>query len=129
MKTILLDTNFLLIPGKEGVDIFDELERICLEPYELSVVEGTIQELQHIAQKTDKEGRAATLALRLVELKQMEKNIKIISAHKVFKDVDDFIVELAKKGNVAVATLDRALQQRLDCQKIILRGKDHLAIV
>ena len=124
MKTVLLDTNFLLIPGKHHVDIFEEIQRILYEQYELAVVAGTQEEIMKLAEKQDKDSRAASLALQLIKT----KDIKTINAHKIFKEVDDFLIEVASKGNVIVATQDKELKKKLNCPIITLRGKDHLEV-
>ena len=48
MKRIILDTNFLLIPIQFKVDIFTEIDKICIFPYKLYIIEGTIDELNKI---------------------------------------------------------------------------------
>ena len=47
MKKIILDTNFLLIPAQFKVDIFDEIDRIMIEKYQLFVLDKTIDELKN----------------------------------------------------------------------------------
>ena len=51
MKKIILDTNFLLIPSQFNVDIFTEIDRICLFKYKLCVLDETINELNSIIEK------------------------------------------------------------------------------
>ncbi|ENO12016.1 hypothetical protein MBGDC06_00279, partial [Thermoplasmatales archaeon SCGC AB-539-C06] len=72
MKKIILDTNFLLIPAQFKVDIFDEIDRIILEKYQLFVLDKTIDELKKIiADKKQKmrNRRAAKLGLQLLKSK------------------------------------------------------------
>ena len=47
-KKVIIDTNFLLIPGQFMVDIFTEIQRILDFPYELYVVGETITELNRL---------------------------------------------------------------------------------
>ena len=69
-KTILLDTNFLLIPGEYGVDIFSEIEKIADFPYQLAIVDGTVDELDSIiANQRGKYSRAAQLGKDLIKTK------------------------------------------------------------
>jgi len=69
MKKIVLDTNFLLAIGQFHIDIFSELERICDFPYNIYVLNKTIDELNKIndnsGKKVDRE--SAKLALQLME--------------------------------------------------------------
>ncbi len=48
MKKVILDTNFLLIPIQEKVDVFDRVNSVIDEKYELCVVEKTIEELNSL---------------------------------------------------------------------------------
>ena len=47
-RRIILDTNFLLIPGQFKVDIFQEIGKIMGESYELCIFQPTIDELTKI---------------------------------------------------------------------------------
>lgn len=130
MRKIILDTNFLLIPGRFGLDIFDELGRIVDFPYETSVLEGTIRELQGIeASKTQKgaDKRAAKLALSLIKA----KDLTIIESPPD-EDVDTCILNHAVKDSAVVATQDGGLKRRLEIQnipRIVLRQKNHLEVI
>lgn len=124
MKKIILDTNFLLIPAQFNVDIFDEIDRIMLEKYELFVFDKTIDELNKIiADKKQKlrDRKAAKLGLQLLR----SKNVKIIKTKKDLL-VDDLIAGL--KGYI-VATQDIGLKKRLKGQIITLRAKKQLILI
>ena len=54
MKTVLLDTNFLLIPAQFKVDIFSEIDRICTFQYEIAVLDKTIDELNKIIKEQNR---------------------------------------------------------------------------
>lgn len=45
---VILDTNFLMIPESEGVDIFSELDRLIDRKYEIVVPEVVLEELNLI---------------------------------------------------------------------------------
>ncbi len=125
MKKIILDTNFLLIPAQFKVDIFSEIERVCDFKYSLNVLDKTVGELKGIVQKQKgKQKLAAALALKLLKAKK----VKVIKTEKG-KYVDDVLVEMAKKGDILVATQDRALKKRLKVPLILLRQKKYLVIV
>ncbi|NJL44292.1 MAG: hypothetical protein HC945_03200 [Nitrosarchaeum sp.] len=124
MKTIILDTNFLLVPGQVSLDIFEEIQRIMDEPYELAVLQGTLTELTTLS-TTGKQidQRAARLALQLIK----HKALKIIPGSEAGY-VDDLLVEKAQQ-NVVVATMDAALRRRILAKGsaiIGVRQKTHL---
>lgn len=132
MATLLLDTNFLLIPGQFKVDVFVELKRVC-EFSELAVLDGTVEELNKIAHDSSaslKDRKAARLALQLLSAKA----VRVIQSRKVFKSVDKAILEFASASNkdVIVATQDRELKRLLKVAGIsvaVLRQKRYVMIV
>jgi rRNA-processing protein FCF1 len=127
-KKVVLDTNFLLIPGQFRVDIFSEIERIMQEPFELCVVDKSIAELNKLAaggRQIDK--FAAKLALVLI----IQKNLKTLHSFGSKKSVDDIIVAKADE-NTFIATQDKVLKERVKERgaKIIgLRQQKYLMIV
>ncbi len=127
-KKVILDTNFLLIPGQFMVDIFTELERIMQEPFELCVIDKSIKELNQVVMTGKTKDRfAAKLALALI----IQKNLKTLHSFVTKKSVDDIIVSKADKDTF-VATQDKALRQRLKEKgaKIIgLRQQKYLELV
>ena len=125
-KTILLDTNFLLIPGEYGVDIFSEIEKIADFPYQLAIVDGTVDELDSIiANQRGKYSRAAQLGKDLIKT----KNLNMVRSTSE-KTVDDIIVDLAKNDeNLIVATQDKELKKCLSNRLIILKQGKYLTFV
>ena len=125
---IVLDTNFLLIPGQFGVDIFSEIRRITDFGYQLVIVEKSLEELKKLLKQGKRADKtAANLAISLLKT----QNIKILRLHSQKKaSADDDIAALA--GNdVLVATQDRILQMRVrkkGAKIISLRQKSHLII-
>jgi hypothetical protein len=109
---VILDTNFLLIPGEKGIDIFSEIERILSEPYDLCVIDKTVDELDKIVEKSSKKNEGFNAKLGIILLKQ--KNLKTL---KSFSEeyADRAIVEYAKKNaeKVIVATQDKELKEQL----------------
>lgn len=124
-KKIVLDTNFLLIPGQFGVDIFTELQRICDFPYELHIMETTLKELENIMEKSAGTARqAGKLALELVKA----KDINIISSDVGY--VDRAILDSVDETTI-VATMDAELREKLKkkgVKLITLRQKKYLII-
>jgi len=107
---IILDTNILLAPAQYGVDIFTEIERLCMFSYDLYMLDRTMDELLKITAESrkGKDKDAAKLAISIVKA----KNIKTISTDEPEKDVDTLIVDSTKKGCI-VATLDKELRDRV----------------
>ena len=123
MANIILDTNFLLIPGQFKLDIFSEISRLIPNP-ELFVLDKTIDELNKIIKSKQKpaDKQAAKLALQLIKA----KHINIIKTGQ--GKVDDI---LATKTDYIIATQDTNLKKKLKNKKIktiILRQKKFLAI-
>lgn len=116
MKQIIIDTNALVAMGEFKIDIFTELERICDFPYKITILIGTLEELNRIYQESKgKYKAAAKLALDIIK----KKNIEIIPEEGY---VDDILVELSKKGNL-VLTQDIELKKRLTKPYLTIRQK------
>jgi rRNA-processing protein FCF1 len=126
MKIIILDTNLLLLPSQQKIDIFEEIERICLFPYELCIVDGTLKELDKIMEnQKGKQKKAARLALALLE----QKDIKVINGNNGHVDHD--ILAMAQPGHHIVATLDGDLKRKLNSKMIpiiTMRQKKYLIL-
>jgi len=121
-KKVLLDTNFLMIPGEIGVDIFNELERVCQFEYQVYILDKTVKELEKIVEKQKgKYKEAAKLGLSLIKA----KNIEIIPTEGD-QYVDDILVEL--QNEYIIATQDKALKTKLK-NIIILRQKKYLELI
>lgn len=106
MKKIILDTNFLLTPGRFKVDIFSELERIMNEPYEIYIFDRSLEELEKIKKNgSGKDKQAVEIAIKLLNTKAL----KTISCSRY---VDDAILEFAEP-NTLVATQDLELKKKL----------------
>ena len=126
---IILDTNFLLIPGELGIDIFSEVHRIMDEPYEICVLDKTLDELQAIISRSKgKEGFNAKLGFIMVKQKSL-KTIKS-SAHDY---TDKAITEFARKhpDKTVVATQDKELKkalQKIPVRIIVLKQKKYLSL-
>lgn len=96
------------------------------EPFEIRVLEGTIDELNKIiAEQTGKSREAAKLALKLLK----NKGIKTLKTEK-HKNVDKILQEIADKDTV-IATNDIPLKKALkakDIKIIVMRQKKYLAL-
>jgi uncharacterized protein len=127
VKKIILDTNFLLIPGYFAVDIISEIERITLFSYKLYVIDKTLEELESLRKKLKgKEKVAVNLASAVIK----QNNIKIIETKENTGHVDEILIRISDKDTI-VATQDSELRKRLkkkDIQVIVLRQKKYLQI-
>ena len=114
MKKIILDTNFVFLPFTLKIDIFSEIDRIMHEPYNLFVMEDTIDELDRIMQEQKgKDRETAKMALQLLEKKGVGKQKSLYMTGNSKKPiVDDIILALADKNHI-VATQDRELRKKL----------------
>jgi len=125
MKTVLLDTNFLIDLGRFGVSI-DEIDKVMNERYEPAVLRSTLNELKSIAATQQEESKFAKVALMLLDL----RGVAVIESEKI---ADEGIVEAAEKDkqNIIVATDDIELRKRLKSlgiKTIYLRGKKQLSM-
>lgn len=120
--TIILDTNFLMIPELHGVDIFSELDRIIDADYDLIIPEVVIGELENI----EKNGELSERKAARVGLELSSRAERIESEEPADKE----ILRLAQdRENSAVATNDSRLQKLLRDRGvpiIFLRQKSHL---
>jgi len=124
MKRVILDTNFLTIPYQFGIDIFEEIDRVVEDNYELTTLDCVVEELKKLEKSRGKSATAARVALILIK----EKNIKVIKTGK--KNVDIKIYRMADK-NTIVATNDRELKRRLknkNVKVLYLRSKKHIVM-
>lgn len=125
MQKIVLDTNFLLIPGQFKIDVFSEIDRICIFKYRIYVLDKTVKELKKIVrEQRGKSKEAANLALQLLK----RKDLKILRT-KSEKGVDELLLGL--KGYI-IATQDAELKRKLrkkGAKLIIMAGKKHLRMI
>ncbi len=121
-RKILLDTNFLLIPGLFKLDIFEEIRRIADFPYKLCILAKSIDELEKIIkEQRGKNKRAAELARQLIKSKDL--NIMTLNSGK---SVDDLLFEL--KEEYIIATQDKELKKRIKNNIIVLKQKKYLKL-
>lgn len=128
MKRIILDTNTLLIPSQCKVDIFAELERVCLFPFEVYTISQAIRELSMILSSgKGKDHRAAALAMAMVK----RKNIKIANSPPAL-DADKALLAVGEEKDTIIATQDQELKRMLKRQGtpvITLRSKKYFILL
>jgi rRNA-processing protein FCF1 len=120
---VIADTSFLMIPGLYRVDILLELDRLLERSYKLVVPKPTVDELRRLEQRGNAEERAAA-RIGLAMVGRME----VVEAAG---PADEAILELAGKGDCAVATTDASLRRRLrekGIPVIYLCHRSHLAM-
>ena len=123
-KPIIFDTNFLFITFEFRIDLIAELERLIGTSYSLYIYEGTLDELQNIEDKGDKNKKFLPLIQSMLKI----YNFKIIQSEKSY--VDDQILENAHKG-ILIATNDSGLRKKLwdvPCRVLFMRQKQYLEI-
>ena len=126
-RRIILDTNFLLIPGQFKVDIFQEIGKIMGESYELCIFQPTIDELTKIASTNTKDKNNAKIALALIK----QKNLK--SLHNSSKEdsyIDQIILDNIIDNDI-VCTQDKELKRSLKQKNkkiriMTLKSKKHI---
>lgn len=120
---VIADTNFLMLPGLFGVDIFSELDRVLEQKYKLVVPRPVADELRSIiVEGAPEERSAARLALDTLSRAEVAESSP---------PADDAILKLAQGGKCAVGTNDAELRRGLRERKIpviYLRQKSYLAI-
>ena len=103
---ILCDTNFLLIPLRFGVDVFNETDDALNDIAEFYVSSRVLDEIN---------------LLRLDAKPSLDKELlfalKMAEQCKVIQDespllVDDSLIELAKKQDMAIGTIDSELRKK-----------------
>jgi len=118
---IILDTNILLLPARNNIDIFAEIDRLIVDQYELVTLSPVLSELEGIS-GSSKDGIAANVGLRLIE----KKGVRIIGADT---DADNAIISYVSGKKAMVATNDRALRvklKKMGIPTIFMRSKSHL---
>jgi len=126
MVRIILDTNFLMIPLEFKVDIFSEIKRLMIEPYELFIFEATLDELVKLSRGNSKAAAAAKATIKLIK----QKNLKSLTNSNDEKYVDSLILEGSTSKDI-VCTQDQALKRLLKAKHkgirlITLKSKKYL---
>ncbi|MBR9681740.1 MAG: hypothetical protein GOV00_02990 [Candidatus Altiarchaeota archaeon] len=119
VKKVVLDTNFLLIPHENKLDIFSEIKKL-LGSVEFLIPEPVIKELHLISSKN----AGAKVALEMLEG-------KIFSVVGSEYDADDAVISVARDHMAYVASMDAKVRKRTResyLKLITLRGKDRIIV-
>ena len=124
---IILDTNFLMIPGQYKIDIYREIERLMVGKYQLYIYSGTLKEIKKLSKGQSKDAMAARLGMSIAKT----KNIKIIKSDTDY--IDKAIIQNLKDKDI-IATQDKELRDTIKKENkgikfIIMRSKTHLEII
>ena len=120
MKSIILDTNFIIEVLKNKIDLKGELSKICNFPFKIFVLDRIKNELDNIIEKQGgKNKELAKLALSYI------KNLDIIETKR--DNVDEILIEMSKES--IIATQDKQLKSRLKKPFIILKQKKILELI
>ncbi len=125
MKTILVDTNFLVECAKNKVDMHSELTRILDFSFEVAILDRTMEELDTIIARGKKEGQYA----KLVKTILMTKKVTIMPT--AGGHTDNLLLEKADENNI-IATMDKELKRKLKRKGqdvVIIRAQKKLALM
>jgi rRNA-processing protein FCF1 len=106
---VLLDTNFLMLPIRFGVDLRPELGRVIEASFSLATTPAVIDELRRL-KKNVKTRESKNIDFALASAEGMEKVDDVLLPEE---DVDDQLVRLCETEDVIVATTDSELRKRI----------------
>ncbi len=125
-KKIILDTNALMDMVEFKIDLFAEIEKGCDFPYEIEVLQGTMDELENIAKTQRGKFRAgARLARAMVEQKSRQKKVTILPETE---NVDHALAQHSRDGDL-VLTQDQELKRRLTKPYLTIRQKKKVVLI
>lgn len=122
MRKAVLDTSFILAGVRQKIDFFEELKRMGFQPV---IPEKVLKEIKSLAKNKKRKMRDnAQVALKIIE----KSDFEVVSPEG--KNTDNSIAFFAMKNpKAAIATLDQELKNKLNNQKIIIRGKSKIDII
>jgi hypothetical protein len=110
---VFLDTNFFMMPYKNRIDVFSEIERLMSSDYEyeLATLESVKKELMSLKEKSRGEDKvAAGVGLGLLE----SKSVKIVGDANT-RWADEELLKIAGENRAAtvICTNDKRLRKTL----------------
>ena len=103
MRTVIVDTNALMMPAQKGIDLENEVTRL-IGKCEIAVPSIVVDEINHLARREVKIRSAARVAQTLM------KRFRIVQTSGTG---DQGIVAYAKKIQGIVVTNDKELKKEL----------------
>ncbi|HLA23000.1 MAG TPA: PIN domain-containing protein [Candidatus Nanoarchaeia archaeon] len=125
MKSVVLDTSFILTCTRQKIDFFEKIEflgmKILVPLQVVKELEGVINSKQKLRFREE-----AKLALDVLE--KEKNNFRKIDLKT--KNADLGIIKYSKSHpEIIVATLDREIKRRAHVKKMFIRGKKQLDIL
>lgn len=121
MKTIVLDTNFILTCVKEKIDFIEDLQ---FRGFKLAVPKQVLDELGKLTQRKGAVKSRSEFALRLLK----SYNLEVIDLASRY--VDAGLAKLSKENKeVIIATIDLGLKRKIKGNKVVIRSKKKLEII
>ncbi len=112
MKKVIFDTNALMIPAEQKIDVFEEVEKQIGNHHAIAP-NSVIEELQKMSEKS----KDAKIGLELARQNCIQQKIDI--ENKNSGGTDEDIIELARtlkekeNNDIQVVTNDRELRKKL----------------
>ena len=126
--TVVIDTNFLVIPAQFSVDIFAETERVIERGVEFVVLSSVLREIEMMAHDSESVAEQRTFRLAL----ELTKRCKVVEYDpEEDLSVDEQILVYAQSVGGVLATNDRKLRDRArekGVPVLRLRGKKTLSL-
>lgn len=125
---ILFDTNFLMIPLRFGVDVFEEAERALNNLPEYYVTGSILREIELL-----KQGASPSFAKELSFAEKIAERCSVLDVEAREKEtVDESILRTAVEKRLIVGTTDAELRRRLreaGVKVLILRQRRYLELI
>jgi rRNA-processing protein FCF1 len=125
---ILFDTNFLLIPLRFGVDIFEEAERALNQPPEYYVTRSVLREIAQL-----KQGATPSFVKELSFAEKIAERCSVLDIEvEDGETVDESILRTAGEKRFIVGTTDAELRKKLreaGVKVLVLRQKRYLELM
>jgi len=125
---ILFDTNFLMIPIRFGVDVFEEAEHALNHLPEYYVTRSVLREIEIL-----KQGASPSFAKELSFAEKLAERCNVLDVEVEDEEtVDESILRIAVEKNLIVGTTDADLKRRLrgaGVKVLVLRQKRYLELV
>jgi len=125
---ILFDTNFLMIPLRFGVDIFEEAERVLNQQPEYYVTKSVLGEIAQL-----KQGAAPSFAKELSFAEKLAERCGVLDFEvEDGETVDESILRTAREKRFIVGTTDSELRKKLreaGVKVLVLRQRRYLELL
>lgn len=110
---LLLDTNFLMLPGQLRIDVYGQLR--SLGRAEFYATNLSVSELERLATNRGRKGAAARVALMLLK----KEGVKIVQSGRA-RTADEAIARIARREGMLVCTADKRLKRRLEARGTVV---------